>query len=55
MAPVMCEPGINSIIADFDVSSETISTLAFTIYLLGLAFGPLFLSPLSEVYGRLPV
>lgn len=26
-----------------------------SIYLLGYAFGPLFLAPLSEIYGRLPI
>lgn len=51
----MCAPGITGVIADFDISSQSVSTLAVTIYLLGLALGPLFLSSLSEMYGRLPV
>lgn len=51
----MCAPGIDFVIADFNITSQAVSKLAVTIYLLGLALGPLFLSSLSEVYGRLPV
>ena len=36
-------------------SSETIVTLGLTVYLIGLALGPIFLAPLSEIYGRNPV
>jgi MFS family permease len=35
--------------------SETIVTLGLTFYLFGLAFGSMFMAPLSEVYGRKPV
>ena len=55
MAPTMCAPGINDIVIDFNITSETLSTLAITLYVLGIALGPMVLSPLSEVYGRLPV
>lgn len=55
MAPTICVPGINEVAADFAVHSETTKTLAITLYSLGLAIGPLFLSPLSETHGRLPV
>lgn len=55
MAPTICVPGINEIVADFDVRSATVSTLAITLYSLGLAIGPMIISPLSETYGRLPV
>jgi multidrug resistance protein len=51
----MCAPGINGVVADFHVQSTVISTLAVTLYVLGIAIGPMFTSPLSEVYGRLPV
>ena len=51
----MCAPGIGGIVADFNITSETLSTLAITLYVLGIAVGPMILSPLSEVYGRLPV
>jgi MFS family permease len=55
MAPTICAPGVDKIIADLEVSSTTVGTLAITIYMLGLAIGPMFMSPLSETYGRLPI
>lgn len=55
MAPTMCVPGINALSAEFHITSPSVSTLAVTIYVLGLAIGPMFTSPLSEIYGRLPV
>lgn len=55
MATTMVAPGIDGVLADFDVSSPAVSTLAVTIFLFGLAMGPMFLSSLGEVYGRLPV
>jgi multidrug resistance protein len=51
----MCAPGVDGLITDFNISSSTVSTLAVTLYVLGIAIGPMFTSPLSEVYGRLPV
>ncbi|GAQ06152.1 uncharacterized transporter C1529.01 [Aspergillus lentulus] len=55
MAPTMCAPGISGISADLGMTSSAVSTLAITLYVLGLAIGPMFMSPLSEVYGRVPV
>ncbi|KAK2865375.1 hypothetical protein FQN49_003636 [Arthroderma sp. PD_2] len=52
IAPTMCAPSINLLVAEFNIRSFVISTLAVTLYLLGLAVGPMFISPLSEVYGR---
>lgn len=37
---------------DFGTTNETLGTLMTTIYLLGYAFGPLVIAPLSEMYGR---
>ncbi|BCS23530.1 MFS transporter [Aspergillus puulaauensis] len=55
MAPTMCAPGISAIEADLNITSSVASTLAVTLYVLGIAIGPMFTSPLSEVYGRTPV
>lgn len=55
MAPTICAPAIELIISEFHITSNTISTLATTIYILGLAIGPMFTSALSELYGRQPV
>lgn len=40
---------------DFKMTGMTVATLAISIYLLGLALGPLVISSLSEMYGRLVV
>ncbi|KAF2098970.1 MFS general substrate transporter [Rhizodiscina lignyota] len=37
---------------DFHDTSTFLSTFAVSVYVLGYAIGPLFLSPLSEMYGR---
>ena len=55
MATTIVAPGIDGVLADFNVSSSAVSSLAVTIFLLGLALGPMFLSSMGEVYGRLPV
>jgi len=55
MAPTMCAPGIDDIARDFHIESPAVSTLAITLYVLGIAVGPMLMSPLSEVYGRLPI
>ncbi|KAI4142342.1 MAG: hypothetical protein L6R39_004979 [Caloplaca ligustica] len=55
MAATMIAPGIDGVVADFGVHSSAISSIAMTIFLLGLALGPMFLSFTGEIYGRLPV
>ncbi|KAF2099939.1 membrane transporter [Rhizodiscina lignyota] len=45
-------PGITYTMAELHETSQAIGSLMITIYLLGYALGPLFLSPLSEIYGR---
>lgn len=40
---------------DLHESSQAVGSLMITIYLLGYALGPLFLAPLSEMFGRYPV
>lgn len=52
MISSICAPGTSLTLEEFDVSSRTIGTLMITIYVLGYAVGPLFLAPLSEMYGR---
>jgi len=55
MAPTMCVPGAPILLHEFHVTSSTLAQLAITIFVLGLAVGPMILSPLSEAYGRMPV
>lgn len=49
----MFAPGVRQVMEDFHVANETLGSLVISIYVLGLALGPLILAPLSEVYGRL--
>ncbi|GJC78058.1 efflux pump rdc3 [Colletotrichum liriopes] len=48
-------PAISHFNKDFGNDDLTLGTLPVSIYLLGYAVGPLFLAPLSEMYGRRPV
>ncbi|KAJ4183670.1 hypothetical protein NW755_009704 [Fusarium falciforme] len=45
-------PAISYIAKDFGIPDITKSAMPVSIFLLGYAVGPLFLSPLSEIYGR---
>lgn len=40
------------VMEEFDTTNQTIGSFVTSVYLLGYAFGPLFLAPLSELYGR---
>ncbi|KAJ3579442.1 hypothetical protein NPX13_g1125 [Xylaria arbuscula] len=55
IAATAVAPGIPDLVEDFHIQDTTVATLAVTIYLLGFAFGPLFISAFSEMYGRLVV
>ncbi|VBB79736.1 Putative transporter [Podospora comata] len=48
----MFAPGIPRILAEFEESSSTVATFILSVYILGFAFGPLLVAPLSEIYGR---
>ncbi|KAI1819461.1 MFS general substrate transporter [Xylaria intraflava] len=45
-------PAIDAVSAEFHTTNATKASLPVSIFLLGYAVGPLFLSPLSEIYGR---
>ncbi|CAG8194957.1 unnamed protein product [Penicillium salamii] len=45
-------PAISSIEKEFQVTNITKGAIPVSIFLLGYAVGPLFLSPFSEIYGR---
>ncbi|KAH8585651.1 major facilitator superfamily domain-containing protein [Bisporella sp. PMI_857] len=55
LASSMFAPGIAKVLAEFNSDSNTDATFVVSIFVLGFAFGPLLLAPLSELYGRLPV
>ncbi|TFK19878.1 MFS general substrate transporter [Coprinopsis marcescibilis] len=48
----MMAPGLEQIRETYNIANPTIVALTLSIYLISFAFGPLILSPLSEMYGR---
>ncbi|WDK10709.1 major facilitator superfamily transporter [Colletotrichum graminicola] len=48
----MFAPGVPQLLEDFDTRNESLATFVVSVYILGLAFGPLALAPMSELYGR---
>jgi multidrug resistance protein len=55
LASSMVAPGIGATMKEFHESSHILGSFMITIFVLGYAIGPLFLGPLSELYGRYPV
>ncbi len=51
----MFAPGAAALATEFQITSSTITSLAVSIYLAGFAIGPMFIAPLSELYGRLVI
>lgn len=51
----MVAPAISSIAAEFNITNEVEQQLVLSVFVLAYAVGPLFLGPLSEIYGRVPV
>ncbi|KAK1149023.1 hypothetical protein N8T08_007699 [Aspergillus melleus] len=52
LASSMMSPALGQIQAEFEDSSPTLITFTVSIYIIGVAVGPLVLAPLSETYGR---
>lgn len=48
-------PGVPQLMQDFQNSSDLLAAFVVSVYVLGFAFGPLIMAPMSEVYGRLVV
>ena len=48
-------PGVPQLMQDFHNSSDLLAAFVISVYVLGFAFGPLIMAPMSEVYGRLVV
>jgi len=52
LASSMMAPSLPSIAVGYGIDNPTIIALTLSIYLLSFALGPLFVAPLSEMYGR---
>ncbi|CAI7590657.1 unnamed protein product [Penicillium manginii] len=48
-------PAQGPVMKEFQITSRILASFVVSIYLVGFAFGPLFLAPLSEIYGRLRI
>ncbi|KAI6047302.1 major facilitator superfamily domain-containing protein [Pisolithus marmoratus] len=48
----MMAPGLPDIALRYHITNPTVLALTLCIFLLSLAVGPLFIAPLSEMYGR---
>ncbi|KAH7115833.1 major facilitator superfamily domain-containing protein [Dendryphion nanum] len=55
LAAVMFAPGAAALCTEFGITNSVVAALTVSIYILGFALGPLFISPMSEIYGRLIV
>lgn len=51
----MVAPALTSISKDFGITNEVESQLVLSVFVLAYAVGPLFLGPLSEIFGRVSV
>ncbi|OCL12150.1 polyamine transporter 1 [Glonium stellatum] len=55
MSSTIFAPGVRQALRDLHSSDQASAPLLISIFVVGLAVGPLFLSPLSELYGRTPL
>jgi MFS family permease len=51
-ASSILSPAIDSLDAEFGNQNATVGSFTVSIYLLGYVVGPVFVAPLSEIYGR---
>ena len=51
----MVAPALPAIAREFGITKQVESQIVLSIFVLAYAIGPLFLGPLSEEYGRVPV
>ncbi|KAL9568795.1 hypothetical protein ACKAV7_007109 [Fusarium commune] len=55
LATTMFAPGAATMQREFGFKSNTVEVLTITMASLGFALGQLFIPPLSEVFGRMPI
>ena len=55
LASTMVAPALQAISNDLAIHSFTEQMLILSIFMIAYAIGPLFLGPLSEIFGRVPV
>lgn len=55
LASSIFAPGVPALMEDFQVTNQELASFVVSVYVLGFAFGPMLIAPLSEMYGRVPV
>jgi MFS family permease len=55
MSSTIISPALPAIAKSLDITNDVLIQTSMSVFVLGYAFGPLFLSPLSEMYGRVIV
>ncbi|KAK7961887.1 bicyclomycin resistance protein [Apiospora aurea] len=53
LASSIFAPGVPQLMQEFHSTSLEMASFVVSVYILGFAFGPLVMAPLSEIYGRL--
>jgi MFS family permease len=51
----MFAPSAPALVTEFAITGDMVASLTVSIYLLGFAVGPLLISSMSDIYGRLIV
>jgi MFS family permease len=54
LASTIISPASSDVMATFHSTNGTLESFVTSIYLIGYVCGPLFIAPLSELYGRSP-
>ncbi|RSL92249.1 hypothetical protein CEP52_013917 [Fusarium oligoseptatum] len=52
LASSIFAPGVPKLMVDFKETNQELGSFVVSVYVLGFAFGPMLMAPLSEVYGR---
>ncbi|KAI8683389.1 MFS domain-containing protein [Fusarium keratoplasticum] len=52
LASSIFAPGVPKLMVEFEETNQELAAFVVSVYVLGFAFGPMLMAPLSEVYGR---
>ncbi|CAN8098257.1 unnamed protein product [Discula destructiva] len=55
LASSIFAPGVPAVVQEFRSTSNQLATFVVSVFVLGFAFGPLLVAPMSEIYGRTPI
>ena len=55
LASSMLAPAVPEVMTEFKSTNLELASFVVSVYILGYAFGPIIIAPLSELYGRIPV